>query len=179
MGCFEVLESGEGIQEEIAHRLQDAGALACGWFSPSRPALLIISPRVAAQTHRLELGCRTVLLPGDAPAQHWQLQAASAVSYGPGPRDTLTLSSREGNQLLLALQREVVTVQGQVVERQEFPLSIDPGPIHPGRPGGSRGAAAAWGPPGALELAFAISYLTSRDLWTTIKILPTPGGCHP
>ena len=35
MGCFEVLESGEGIQEEIAHRLQDAGALACGWSSPS------------------------------------------------------------------------------------------------------------------------------------------------
>lgn len=126
MGCFEVLESGEGIQEEIAHRLQDAGALACGWSSPSRPALLIISPRVAAQTPRLELGCRTVLLPGDAPAQHWQLQAASAVSYGPGPRDTLTLSSREGNRLWLALQREVVTVQGQVVERQEFPFHSVP-----------------------------------------------------
>ena len=113
MGCFEVLESGEGIQDEIARRLQDTGALACGWSSPSRPALLIISPRVAAQTPLLEGGCRTVLLPGDAPAEHWQLQAASAVSYGPGPRDTLTLSSREGDRLWLALQREVV-------ERQEF-----------------------------------------------------------
>ena len=81
MGCFEVLESGEGIQEEIARRLQNTGALACGWASPSRP-----------------------------------------VSYGPGPRDTLTLSSREGDLLWLALQREVVTVQGQVVERQEFPF---------------------------------------------------------
>ena len=95
MGCFEVLESGEGIQDEIARRLQDTGALACGWSSPSRPALLIISPQIAAKTPHLEGGCRTVLLPGDAPAEHWQLQAASAVSYGPGPRDTLTLSSRE------------------------------------------------------------------------------------
>ena len=56
MGCFEVLESGEGIQDEIARRLQDTGALACGWSSPSRPALLIISPRVAAQMPRLEGG---------------------------------------------------------------------------------------------------------------------------
>lgn len=40
----------------------------------------------------------------------------------PVPRDTLTLSSREGDRLWLALQREVVTVQGQVVERQEFPF---------------------------------------------------------
>lgn len=127
MSCFEVLESGEGIQEEIARRLQRAGVLACGWSSPSRPALLIISPRTAAQTRRLEMGCRTVLLPGDAPALHWQLQAASAVSYGPGPRNTLTLSSREGSRLWLALQREVVTVQGQVVERQEFPFASPPG----------------------------------------------------
>jgi len=122
MSCFEVYESEEGIQEEIARRLQAAGALACGWSSSSRPALLIISPQVAAQTPHLEGGCRTVLLPGDAPAEHWQLQAASAVSYGPGPRNTLTLSSREGDRLWLALQREVVTVQGQVVERQEFPF---------------------------------------------------------
>ena len=91
MGCFEVLESGEGIQDEIARRLQDTGALACGWSSPSRPALLIISPQIAAKTPHLEGGCRTVLLPGDAPAEHWQLQAASAVSYGPGPRDTLPI----------------------------------------------------------------------------------------
>lgn len=122
MGCFEVLEQDEGIQADITRRLQAAGTLACGWSSPTRPALLIISPRAAAQTPYLEAGCRTVLLPGDAPAQHWQFQAASAVSYGPGPRDTLTLSSREGNRLWLALQREVVTVQGQVVERQEFPF---------------------------------------------------------
>lgn len=122
MGCFEVWEQEEGIQADITRRLQAAGSLSCLWANADRPALLIISPRTAAQTPDLEGSCRTVLLPGDAPARHWQLQAASAVSYGSGPRNTLTLSSREGNRLWLALQREVVTVQGQVVERQEFPF---------------------------------------------------------
>ena len=55
------------------------------------------------------------------------LRAASAVSYGASPRDSLTLSSREGDTLWAALQRELVTVDGQVVERQEFPLRLEPG----------------------------------------------------
>ena len=54
-------------------------------------------------------------------------QAASAVSYGSGPKNTLTLSSREGRKLWLALQRELVTIQGQVVDRQEFPWILDHG----------------------------------------------------
>lgn len=122
MGCFEVLESGEGIQAEIARRLSAWGALSCGWSGPSRPALLVISPQAAVRPQRLEGSCRTVLLPGDTPAGGWRLQAASAVSYGPGPRNTLTVSSQGEGRLWLALQREVVTVQGQVVERQEFPF---------------------------------------------------------
>ena len=45
----------------------------------------------------------------------------------PSPRDSLTISSREGGILWAALQRELVTVDGQVVERQEFPLALEPG----------------------------------------------------
>ena len=67
--------------------------------------------------------CRTVLLPGGMGGV--LPRAASAVSYGVSPRDSLTISSREGNTLWAALQREVVTVTGQVVERQEFPLVLD------------------------------------------------------
>ena len=51
---------------------------------------------------------------------------ASAVSYGSSPRDSLTISSREGDRLWAALQRELVTLGGQVVERQEFPLPLGP-----------------------------------------------------
>ena len=54
-------------------------------------------------------------------------RAASAVSYGVSPRDSLTISSREGDTLWAALQRELVTVDGRVVERQEFPLVLAPG----------------------------------------------------
>lgn len=42
------------------------------------------------------------------------------------PRDSLTISSREGDRLWAALQRELVTLGGQVVERQEFPLPLGP-----------------------------------------------------
>ena len=52
------------------------------------------------------------------------LDPAAAVSYGTGPRDTLTLSSREERQLWCAIQRELVTVEGRVVERQELPLRL-------------------------------------------------------
>ena len=64
---------------------------------------------------------------GDAGELLDGLRAASAVSYGASPRDSLTISSREGGRLWAALQRELVTVDGQVVERQEFPLALEPG----------------------------------------------------
>lgn len=51
----------------------------------------------------------------------------SAVSYGTSPKDTLTFSSLEGDQICLALQRELVASQGRVVEQQEFVLPFPAG----------------------------------------------------
>ena len=68
-----------------------------------------------------------MLLPGETGRAALPLRAASAVSYGVSPRDSLTISSREGDLLWAALQRELVTVDGRVVERQEFPLALEPG----------------------------------------------------
>ena len=53
------------------------------------------------------------------------------MSYGTSPRDTLTLSSLEGGQICLALQRELVTLTGQVVEQQELvlPFPRDAAPL--------------------------------------------------
>ncbi|MCC8121506.1 MAG: hypothetical protein LIO42_05945, partial [Oscillospiraceae bacterium] len=46
------------------------------------------------------------------------------------PRDTITLSSLEQGRISLAVQRELVTVEGGVVERQElvlpFPQGVSP-----------------------------------------------------
>ena len=86
--------------------------------------MLVVSPSAARQGVELP-DCRTVLLPGQAGELLRTKQAASAVSYGPSPRDTLTLSSREGDHLWAALQRELVTVDGRVVEPQEFPLELE------------------------------------------------------
>ena len=49
------------------------------------------------------------------------------MSYGTSARDTLTLSSLEGDQICVALQRDIVTVSGAVVERQELVLPFPPG----------------------------------------------------
>lgn len=122
MECFRVVEEEEGIEHAIRHHLTARGGLRerCVWYR--HPALLIVSPKAAARRIELPEACRIVLLPGDAGELLAGVRAASAVSYGPSLRDSLTISSREGNRIWAALQRELVTVGGQVVERQEFPL---------------------------------------------------------
>lgn len=124
MGCFWVLEAGEGIEGMIYRRLRALGRPAPVCFDRERPSLLVVSQGAAQKGVTLP-DCRTVLLPGQAGALLRTKQAASAVSYGPSPRDTLTLSSREGSHLWAALQRELVTVGGRVVEPQEFPLELE------------------------------------------------------
>lgn len=126
MGCFQVFEDHEGIEADILRRLAGLGGRPEARSASQRPALLVVSPR-AALRGPIAAACRTALLPGDPPLPEMALQAASAVSYGAGPRNTLTISSRAGDRIWMALQRELVTVQGQVVERQEFPWRLSPG----------------------------------------------------
>lgn len=127
MGPFQVIEEQEGIEADILRRLARHGRSLGQIPTADHPALLVVSPRAAAHGDGRPERCRMALLPGDTPLPGWNLQAASAVSYGSGPKNTLTLSSREGRKLWLALQRELVTIQGQVVDRQEFPWMLDHG----------------------------------------------------
>lgn len=124
MECFQVLEVEEGIKRMILEGLSVRGGPRSRYSGREYPALVVVSPRAAAGGLPLPRQCRTVLLPGGIKGT--PPQAASAVSYGVSPRDTLTISSREGDLLWAALQRELVTVDGQVVERQEFPLYLEP-----------------------------------------------------
>ena len=55
------------------------------------------------------------------------MHVESAVSYGTGPQNTITLSSLEGDKICLAIQRELVTVEGCVVDRQELVLPYPAG----------------------------------------------------
>ena len=127
MECFRVIEAGEGIEGAILRKLSARGGLTEGCVTLNHPALLVVSPRAADRGLELPGACRTVLLPGKAGGLLEGLRAASAVSYGTSPRDSLTISSREGDKLWAALQRELVTVGGRVVERQEFPYRLEKG----------------------------------------------------
>ena len=90
--------------------------------------LLALSP-AAAEEGQITRGvrCRCLLLPGAAGPLAREIGAEYAVSYGTSPKDTLTFSSLEGDQICLALQRELVTVEGGVVEQQELVLPFPPG----------------------------------------------------
>lgn len=83
-------------------------------------------PRRAGWAGAGAVDCRTVLLPGGAGPLARALRTGQAVSYGTSPRDTLTFSSLEGDRICLALQRELVTLQGTVVEQQEMVLPFPP-----------------------------------------------------
>lgn len=122
MESFQVVELDEGIKPAVLQGLAQWKALQAD-CAAERPALLAISPKAAQRGVGRAMACRTVLLPGQLRSMPERLQAASVVSYGVSSRDSLTLSSCRGHKLCVALQRELVTVEGQVVERQEFPVS--------------------------------------------------------
>lgn len=124
MECFQVVESDEGIERAILRGLSLQGGLGGRRCSDRHPALVVVSPKAVLEGRALPKACRTVLLPGSGGEMLRELRAASAVSYGPSPRDSLTISSREENRMWATLQREVVTLEGHVVERQEFPIPL-------------------------------------------------------
>ncbi len=94
-------------------------------FAQRSPALLIIAPDAVGLAGAGVIRPRLALLPGDSVALAQWVRAASAVSYGLGRRNTLTLSSLEGGSVSAALQRELITLSGRRVERQEWVLPYD------------------------------------------------------
>ena len=89
--------------------------------------LLVVVPGSAGWAGAGAVDCQTALLPGTAGPLARMLRPPQAVSYGTSPRDSLTFSSLEGDRLSLAIQRELVTPAGVVVERQELLLPFSPG----------------------------------------------------
>lgn len=96
-------------------------------FSEGFFDLLLVAPSARAWAGAGVIRCRTALLPGSALPLARVLTAQSAVSYGASPKDTLTISSLEGAQICVALQREIITLAGATLERQEFVLPFPPG----------------------------------------------------
>lgn len=99
-------------------------------FTLSPLDLLCITNSAAGWAGANAIGCKALLLPGSAGPLARGLSCTCAISFGTSPKDTLTISSLEGGQICLALQRELVTLDGAVVEEQEwvlpFPVGGDP-----------------------------------------------------
>lgn len=132
MARIGVWEGADGFAAALGNHLP-AGAVVGrhpALFSQEGFELLLVSPAASAWAGANQIEARTVLLPGLALPLTRILHAASAVSYGTSPKDTLTISSLEGSQICVALQREILTLPGATLERQEyvlpFPVGEDP-----------------------------------------------------
>lgn len=115
--CFSSVSRGEGgFRLAAGNKLEE--------LLPLRPELLIFAPDWAGGAEGPEpVRCGAVLVPGErAAVLAPHIRSACAVSYGMSPRDTVTLSSINETKLVLALQRELVTLEGEVLERQEFSI---------------------------------------------------------
>ena len=122
--------SGRGeLSKRLAARLGGRFSFFTGGhpadFAQRPPALLVIAPDARGLAGAGLIRSRLALVPGDSMALASRVRAVSAVSYGLGRRNTLTLSSMEGNSVAVALQRELVTLSGAGVERQEWVLPYD------------------------------------------------------
>ena len=128
--------SGRGaLLERLSARVGDRFTLFDGAhpadFARRPPALLVIAPDATGLAGAGLIRPRLALVPGDSAALARGVRAVSAVSYGLGRRNTLTLSSMEGGSAAVALQRELVTLSGAGVERQEWVLPFDAGQESP------------------------------------------------
>ena len=118
---FAVVERGEFLTRKLAARFGPAVE------GETVPGLLVIAPGGCGLCGRRAIRCHTVLLPGNEGGLPPGICARGAVSYGMSGRDTITLSSREGQRMWVAVQRELVRLDGSVLERQELPVRIPEG----------------------------------------------------
>ncbi len=61
--------------------------------------------------------CRIAVLPGQTPLP---VRASCVLTYGLSSKESVTISSMDETKLALALQRDLINVKGERVERQEF-----------------------------------------------------------
>ncbi len=84
--------------------------------------ILVFAPDCIISRHDapLTIRCGILLLPGDAVADDFE--AGCVVTYGMSPKNSITFSSIGEETCVLALQRELLTINGDVLERQELKI---------------------------------------------------------
>lgn len=114
-------------REGYAPGVNIASASAPAEIPGVKPDLVVVSPGASLPASpRTKIRCGTLLLPDGAPSVGFEPDRV--VSYGMSPRDTVTLSSIGESSCMLSLQREVPTLGGGILDRQEFIVRRDGGP---------------------------------------------------
>lgn len=122
IGVWEQNEGLGPLAQELSGEAEVTGAEHPALLAGREYDLLVVSPRAVGWAGAAALGCETVLLPGAAGPFVRSLRARRAVSYGLNPRDTLTVSSLDGERICVALQRGIIRLDGNIVEEQEIVL---------------------------------------------------------
>lgn len=66
--------------------------------------------------------CRILLIPDTAAALLHLYESECVVSYGLSDKSTLTLSSITDDETVISIQRELPTIDGELLEQQEIAL---------------------------------------------------------
>lgn len=95
-------------------------------ISTLKTDVLVLSEDALISGRKAHIGCTLLLLPGDpaaggpVPGDTDFFDTKCIVTYGMSPKNTITLSSISEDTCVLALQRELITTRGDVLERQEI-----------------------------------------------------------
>ena len=125
-----VWEQEEGLAERVTALAEGRQAMVRACSHPALLAgieldLLVVSPGATGWAGALALFCHTALLPGGLSALTRSLPTGTILSYGPSPRNTITLSGLHDGRAAVAIQREFPSLSGRSVERQELVLPFD------------------------------------------------------
>ena len=92
----------------------------CGMYD-----LFVVTASDVSGTPPPDLHCRALLVSGDGQAKAaLHIPSQWVVSFGLSGKDSITVSSLEPDCAVIALLRELVTLNGLVLEQQELPLPI-------------------------------------------------------
>ena len=80
---------------------------------------------VLTHTKLIPADCRQLIVPGDNPPSFLPY-AGGLITYGLSCKNSLTPASIDSDSILISLQREIVTMNGTRLERQDFSISHHP-----------------------------------------------------
>jgi peroxiredoxin len=87
--------------------------------------LYIIPPKWKREDYDKKEDCRILLMPDSAGEVLRYFDADCVVSYGMSEKCSVTFSSISDDNAVVSLQRELPTLEGELLERQEIPVSME------------------------------------------------------